>query len=58
MEQYRNQSFVIGKQVTLRGFNQSKNAVVVDIDNECRLLVKYPDGIEDCYSSGEISMCF
>ena len=58
VEQYRNRSFVIGKQVTLMLFNESKKAIVVGIDNECRLLVKYPDGTEDCYSSGEISMCF
>lgn len=58
VEQYRNRSFVIGKQVALTSFNKSKNAVVIGIDEECRLLVKYPDGTEACYSSGEISICF
>lgn len=56
VEQYRNRSFVIGKQVTLTSYNKSPNAVVLGIDEECRLLVKYPDGTKDCYSSGEISI--
>lgn len=57
VEKYRERSFVIGKQVTLTAFNESKNAVVVGIDEECRLLVKYPDGTQECFSSGEISVC-
>lgn len=57
VEEYRKRSFVIGKQVTLTAFNESKNAVVVGIDEECRLLVKYPDGTQECFSSGEISVC-
>ena len=36
--------------------NKTKNAIVTGIDDECRLLVKYPDGTEDCYLSGEISI--
>jgi len=35
---------------------ESKLAVVIGIDDECHLLVKYPDGTEDCYSSGKISI--
>lgn len=56
VEQYRNRSFVIGKQVNLISADESKTAVAIGIDDECRLLVKYPDGTEDCYSSGEISI--
>lgn len=56
VEQYRNRSFVIGKQVNLISADESKTAVAIGIDDECRLLVKYPDGTEDCYSSGEISV--
>ncbi len=54
VKQYRNRSFVIGKQVTLTTSNQSKKAVVTGIDDECRLLVKYPDGTKDICASGEI----
>lgn len=56
VEQYRNRSFVIGKQVNMRLDNEVKSALVIGIDDECRLLVKYLDGTEACYSSGEISI--
>lgn len=56
VKHYRNRSFVIGKQVTLISANESKNAVVIGIDDECHLLVRYPDGTKDCCSSGEISI--
>lgn len=58
VEKYRSRSFVIGKQVVLMSANQSKSAVVLGIDDQCRLIVKYADGKEDCYSSGEISIRF
>ncbi len=56
VEQYQKRSLVVGKQVTLLSGNASKNAVVLGIDDHCRLLVKYADGTEGCYSSGEISI--
>lgn len=56
VDQYRKRSFVIGKQVDLISANQSTSAIVLGIDDHCRLLVKYSDGTEDCYSSGEISI--
>ncbi len=58
VEQYRKRCFVIGRQVTLISANESKEAVVLGIDDRCRLLVKYLDGTEDCCSSGEISIRF
>ena len=56
VEQYRKRSFVIGKEVNVISADESKTAVVIGIDDECRLLVRYPDGTKDCYSSGEISI--
>lgn len=56
VDHYRNRSFVIGKQVTLISANESKNAIAIGIDDECHLLVRYPDGTESCHSSGEISV--
>ena len=56
VEKYRKRSFVIGKEVTILSANQSKNAIVLGIDDHCRLLVRYPDGQEECCSSGEISI--
>lgn len=56
IEEYRKRSFVIGKQVLLLTANESKSALVLDIDNQCRLLVRYGDGTEEACSSGEISV--
>lgn len=58
VEQYRNRSLIIGKSVTLTSFNEARNAFVLGIDEECHLLVRYPDGTEDRCSSGEISIRF
>lgn len=58
VEQYRSRSLVIGRQVNLISANESKSAVVLGIDDHCRLLVKHDDGTENCYSSGEISIRF
>lgn len=57
-EKYRGRSIVIGKQVKLLSANESKNAVVLGIDDHCRLQVRCDDGTEQCYSSGEISVRF
>ena len=47
MEQYRNRSLVIGKQVARMSFNKSPNAVVFGVDDKCHLLARYSDGTED-----------
>lgn len=57
VEKYRTRSFVIGKQVTVLAGNEQKSAVVLGIDDRCRLLVRYADGKEEYFSSGEISIC-
>ena len=54
---YRARSLVIGKQVKLISANESKQALVLGIDDRCRLLVRDADGKEACYASGEISIC-
>ena len=46
MEQYRNRSLVIGKQVARMSFNKSPNAVVFGVDDKCHLLARYSDGTE------------
>lgn len=56
VEEYRRRSLVIGKNVSLTSAAYSQSAEVLGIDDECRLLVRYPDGKEDCLSSGEISI--
>ena len=56
VEKYRSRSLVIGKRITVISINQSKSAMVIGIDDNCRLLVKYDDGEEESLSSGEISI--
>lgn len=56
VEKYRSRSFVIGREVRVISGNETKKALVTGIDDECHLLLKYPDGTEGCASSGEISI--
>ena len=56
MDRYRSRSFVVGKRVRLITGNRTREALVCGIDEECRLLVKYPDGRKEAFCSGEISL--
>lgn len=56
IDEYKKRSIVIGKEVTFVSENSPKTATVVDIDNRCRLKVKYKNGDEEVFSSGEISV--
>ncbi len=56
VEMYKAYSFVIGKQVTIISGNTTTTATVLDINNNCNLIVRYDDGKEDILSSGEISI--
>ena len=58
VEAYRRRSFVIGKRVQLLSGQEITPAQVLDIDDQCRLLVRYDDGRTACYSSGEIRVKF
>ncbi len=53
---YRSKSLAIGKQVNVLSGNDSRKALVLDVDDECRLLVRYEDNTEGLLSSGEISI--
>lgn len=55
-EEYRNRSLVIGKKVNVLSGNTSRKATVLDVDDECRILVRYEDHTEELLSSGEISI--
>lgn len=56
LEAYRERCIVIGKQITVLSDGGSRPALALGVDGNCRLKVKYPDGKEDCLSSGEISV--
>lgn len=53
---YRMRSMIIGKQVYVNTMKQAKRAMVLGIDDCCRLLVQYADGKKESLSSGEISI--
>lgn len=56
VENYRNRSMAIGKEIQVISASDTKKAIAVDIDQDCRLMVEYEDGRRECLSSGEISI--
>lgn len=56
IEEYRKRSFVVGKSVQVVSKETYKNAKVLGIDDNCRLIVEYEDGKTETLSSGEISI--
>ena len=56
LKAYRERCIVIGKPITVLSGSGSRPALALGVDDSCRLNVKYPDGSEDCLSSGEISV--
>ena len=53
---YRERSFIIGKDISVISRNNSSRAKVLGIDDNCRLLLQYEDGKEEYCSSGEIKI--
>ena len=53
---YRSKSFILGRQITVIGFDSERTATALDIDGECRLIVRYDSGETAALSSGEISI--
>lgn len=56
LNEYRNRSAVIGKDILVIKNNETKNGRAVLIDDNFRLKVKYPDNTEEFLDSGEISI--
>ncbi len=56
LEAYRRYSIVVGQRVTVHSPCGSCSALVLGIDDLCRLQLRYPDGREATLSSGEISI--
>lgn len=53
---YRKRSLLIGKEISVISPSNSRKALAVDIDDECRLIVKWEDGNIEAISSGEVSI--
>lgn len=56
--EYRRHSFLIGREITVHTPTDSYPATVLDIDDECRLILRHPDGKEEALSTGEVSIRF
>lgn len=53
---YRERSMLIGEQVMVISGNSERPAVVLGIDGDCRLVVRWEDGAEAALSTGEVSV--
>lgn len=56
VDNYRSRSLVIGKEIEVLFSGYQRKAVALDVDKDCRLIVKYEDGKTESLSSGEISV--
>ena len=56
LEAYRRYSLVVGREVTVRAPSGDRKALVLGIDDDCRLELRYDDGTEASLSCGEISV--
>ncbi len=54
VSEYREKSFIIGKRVIVSKLDRDIIALVLDIDDDCRLVVKYEDGSIEHLSTGEV----
>jgi BirA family biotin operon repressor/biotin-[acetyl-CoA-carboxylase] ligase len=58
ISEYKKRSIVIGRDVSVVTPTSSRRARVLDIDDKCRLIVRYENGDEEAVSTGEISIRF
>lgn len=56
INKYRRRSLVTGKKIKVLFPEGSRQAVALDVDEECRLAVRFEDGSIEKLSSGEISV--
>lgn len=56
LNEYKRRSAVLGKSITVLSEGSYSEAVAIDIDDSCRLLVEYPDKTREYLNSGEISV--
>lgn len=57
LEEYKRRSAVLGREITVhRPGSPVLSAKAIDIDNDCRLIVRYDNGKVEALNSGEISI--
>lgn len=55
-EEYRANSLIIGQAIRVISPAGTRNAYALDVDKDCRLIVRYEDGTIDQLSSAEVSI--
>lgn len=55
LSEYRKRIISMGRPVMVTKDNKQREAIAIDIDNDCRLKVRYDNGDEEYLSSGEVS---
>ncbi|HPE16085.1 MAG TPA: biotin--[acetyl-CoA-carboxylase] ligase, partial [Oscillospiraceae bacterium] len=53
---YRRRSLVLGREIRIISGGEGGLALALDVDDDCRLRVRYPDGREALLSAGEVSV--
>ena len=56
LKEYRRRLLAQGREGDVLRFSGKRRAKIVDVDEEYRLIVEYPDGTREALSSGEISV--
>ncbi|HHW95286.1 MAG TPA: biotin--[acetyl-CoA-carboxylase] ligase [Mogibacterium sp.] len=54
LEEYRRRCFILGQEITVVSGNEQRKATAIDIDDSCRLIVRYDNGNIKTLYSGEI----
>ncbi len=55
-DEYKRRSFLIGQDIYVIDGKGTRAATALDIDDECRLIVRYDDGTQEALSFGEVSV--
>ncbi len=56
LKEYKARSFIVGNDVNVIAGDTSKKAKVLDIDDDCRLVVQFDNGLVEALSTGEVSI--
>ena len=56
LEEYKERSFLIGKEISFIKNGQNKTATVLDIEKSFGLVVKYKDGSVETLATGEVTI--
>lgn len=55
-EEYKKRSCLLGKEISVSDGTETKKAIAMDIDDDCRLIVKFDDGNQKALISGDVTI--